>query len=399
LPDAFSGIWRLHQASRRLSFVEQDDRICGRSSRRHAVADAAMSEPTPMQAPIWAAPDPNASTWAELLSISPTLIHTSFSIGFPLGAASTLGPLLRDRAAHFLVMLAWSREDPGSSQQLARIAAAYLVDHPRHQVTFLCNTPREQQLLRANGCAALTINHNCLVDDTVFGPMPDVTPIYDAVYNARLSPDKRPELAREIDKLALIYFYNAFEGSPAEFHAVHARLRALMPNACFVNELTPDGCQWLLGPAINKVYAQSRVGLCLSPIEGAMRASIEYLFAGLSIVSTPSLGGRDYFFDDEFCVIAEPDPRSIRDAVDALIARNIPHDYVRSRTLARVELDRRRYIDLVQELIDRGGGTFQFEDRFWQCTRAASMMRWRSMKEFSATVTKLLQDPNSIGEI
>ena len=289
-------------------------------------------------------------------------------------------------------MLAWSLENPRSSKRLAEIAAAYLADHPRHHLTFLCNTPREQQLLRSNGCTALTINHNCLLDDTVFRPMPDVTPIYDAVCNARLSPDKRPELAREIDKLALIYFYNAFEGSPAEFHATHARLRALMPNASFINRLTPDGCEWLLGPAINEIYAQSRVGLCLSPIEGAMRASIEYLFAGLSIVSTPSLGGRDYYFDDEFCIIAEPDPRSIREAVDALIARNIPRDHVRSRTLARVERDRRRYIDLVQGLIDRAGGTFQFEDRFWQCTRAQTIIRWRSMKEFAETVTAAMRD-------
>ncbi|THD64008.1 MAG: glycosyltransferase family 1 protein [Bradyrhizobium sp.] len=345
-----------------------------------------------MQAAIWAAPDPSASTWAELLSVSPTIIHTSFSTGFPLGAASALGPLFRDRAVHFLVMMSWSLEQPRSSEGLAQKAAAYLIDHPLHTVTFLCNTPREAQLLRANGCTAATINKNCLTDDTVFRPMPNATPVYDAVYNARMSPEKRPELAREVDRLALVYFYNALDGSPAEFHAIHARLRALMPRAHFVNQLTSDGCEWLLGPAINKVYAQSRVGLCLSPIEGAMRASIEYLFAGLSIVSTPSLGGRDYFFDDEFCIIAEPDPRSIREAVDALIARNIPRDYVRSRTLARVELDRRRYIDLVQDLIDRAGGTFQFEGRFWQCTRAQTITRWRSMKEFAETVATAVRD-------
>ena len=357
-----------------------------------------MNGSTLAQAPVWAAPDPDAGTWAEVLSISPTIIQTSFSTGFPLGAASVVGPLLRDRAAHFLVMLAWSIESPQSSGTLARDAAAYLVDHPLHRLTVVCNTPREEQLLRAKGCAAVTINKNCLADDTVFRPIPDVTPVYDAVYNARLSPEKRTELAGKIDRLALIYFYNAHDGSPAEFHAIHASLRDLMPSAHFVNQLTPDGCEWLDRSRINEIYAQSRVGLCLSPIEGAMRASIEYLFAGLSVVSTPSLGGRDYFFDDEFCIIAEPDPRSIREAVEALIARNVPRDYVRSRTLARVELVRRRYIDLVQELIDSAGGIFQFEDRFWQCTRAAGVMRWRSMQEFSATVMKLSQDPDSIAD-
>ena len=352
-----------------------------------------------MQAPIWAAPDPNAGAWADLLSISPTIIQTSFSIGFPIGAASAVGPVLRDRAAHFLVMPNWSLEPPGYSENLARITAAYLADHPQHKITFLCSNPREEQLMCANGCAAVTVNHNCLVNDAVFEPVPEIAPIYDAIYNARLSPEKRPELGKEIDKLALIYFYNAFEGSPAEFHATHARLRALMPNAYFVNELTPDGCEWLNGTQINGIYAQSHVGLCLSPIEGAMRASIEYLFAGLPVVSTPSLGGRDYFFDDEFCIVVEPNPHSIRQAVDALIARNIPREYVRSKTLTRVELDRRRYIRLVQELIDKASGKLQFEDRFWQYLRAGTIRRWRSMKEFSVTMMKLSQDPSNIAEL
>ena len=38
-----------------------------------------------------------------------------------------------------------------------------------------------------------------------------------------------------------------------------------------------------------------------------MLASIEYLLAGLPVVSTPSLGGRDHYFDDEYCLIAPPD--------------------------------------------------------------------------------------------
>jgi glycosyltransferase involved in cell wall biosynthesis len=351
-----------------------------------------MNDVTAMQTPIWAAQDPDASAWAGLLSILPTIIHTSFSLGFPLGAASALGPVLRDRPVHFLVMPNWSIEPPGYSEHLARIAAAYLADHSQHKIIFLCSTPREEQLMRANGCAAVTVNHNCLVDDAVFRPLPDTVPIYDAIHNARLSPEKRPELCQEVGKLVLVYSYNAFEGSPAEFHATHARLRALLPKARFANQLTPAGCQWIAAPEINEIYAQSHVGLCLSPIEGAMRASIEYLLAGLSVVSTPSLGGRDYFFDDEFCIIAEPDPRSIREAVDALVARNVPREYVRSKTLARVELDRRRYIRLVQELIDRAGGTLRFEERFGQDLRAGNIRCWRSMKEFSETVTAAVRD-------
>jgi hypothetical protein len=80
----------------------------------------------------------------------------------------------------------------------------------------------------------------------------------------------------------------------------------------------------------------------------------------------------------------------VREAVGALVARNIPRDYVRARTLTRVDLQRRRYIDLVQELIDRADGKMRFEERFWQLTRGETIMRWRSMKEFSETVSRLV---------
>ncbi len=303
--------------------------------------------------PLWVPADPDAGAWAEILSISPTIIHSFPTQAFPLGAASAVGPALADRPVHFLLMPAWSLEVPGASAFLDRVARSYLADHPRHTLTFLNSTPRETEFMAAAGHRSITLNHNCLMDDAVFRPLPMVQPIYDAVYNARLSPQKRPELAARIRKLALIYFYNPDEGSPLDFHATHARYSALMPHAHFLNRLTPDGCEWIPSTDVAVVLARARVGLCLSPVEGAMRASIEYLFAGLSVVSTPSLGGRDY---------------------------------VRAKTLARVTADRDRYIRLVQDYIDRGGGTEDFTARFWNCTRGKTIMHWRSMSEFTATV-------------
>ena len=57
------------------------------------------------------------------------------------------------------------------------------------------------------------------------------------------------------------------------------------------------------------VAVSSRVG------EGSNHFSMEYMLAGLPIVSTPSTGGREVFFDHEFCTICEPHPNSVRDAV------------------------------------------------------------------------------------
>jgi glycosyltransferase involved in cell wall biosynthesis len=344
---------------------------------------------------LWHPVDPAGDTWAELLSCDPLIIHTWFSMEFPLGAASALSPLLRQRKAHFLIGLCWTAEPPGHHEAHVKSMKSYLTDHPLHRLTFLGNTDRETQLMADAGFEALTVSHNCLMDDAVFRPLPGVFPIYDAVYNARLSPWKRMELAAEIERHAIITYYNSHEHTVPQFHAEYARLGALMPQATFVNKLTSWGCEILSSAGVNAVLAQSCVGLCLSAEEGAMRASIEYLFAGLPVVSTPSIGGRDVYFDDEYCIIADPDPGSIRDAVKALVARAVPRERVRARTLARVEADRARYIAFVQSLIDEAGGRENFAGRFWELTHGHTIMHWRSMREFTQTVLNALPPARS----
>ncbi len=155
----------------------------------------------------WQPVDPagDAYTWAAILSSDPLVIHTKPSMEFPLGSASALGSLLRQRKAHFLVTPSWTAEPPNHESLLA-VMRSYAADHPLHRLTFLGNTDRETRAVADAGFEALTLNQNCFVNDAVFRPLPDILPIYDAVYNARLSPFKRSELASETERLALIFF-------------------------------------------------------------------------------------------------------------------------------------------------------------------------------------------------
>ncbi len=208
----------------------------------------------------WEPTDKAGSTWSNLLCADPLIIHASPSIGFPLGSAGVIGPLARDRKAYFLVTSAWTIEPPGHAQTLIDIARSYLRDHPPQRLIFLGNTERERQLMAEAGFEVITLNKNCLVDDVQFHPIPGVEPIYDAVYNARLAPEKRLELAVEIERVAFIYFYNSFEYTVPQFHAEHARMQAMILRARFINELTPEGCQWLPPNRINEV--PNRVSVC-----------------------------------------------------------------------------------------------------------------------------------------
>lgn len=328
------------------------------------------------------------STWATIFSLDPVIIGTWPSLGFPLGIASVLGSWLPDMPIEFLVMPAWAWEKPEIADPILTHAAAHRRLHPRHRFHFLCNTPAQERAFARAGWPVMTMNSNMFRDERTFSPLPDTQADFDAVYNARLTPEKRIELAAGIERLCLIYFY-APEETVQQFHAEHARLSALLPNATFLNRLTDTGCEFLRPETINLALNRSRVGLCLSAAEGQMRASMEYMMAGLPIVSTPSIGGRDYFFDPDYCAIVQPDPRAIAEAVAGLIARNIPRDYIRRKTLARVERERERFTAFVQSRIDRARGRTDFAERFAALRQDRQIKPWlKDVRAFAEGLDK-----------
>src|SRR5260370_9015778 len=91
----------------------------------------------PELATSWRPIGPEDGSWAELLSVSPTIIHTFPLPELPLGAASVLGPMLRSRRVHFLFMSVWTVEEPGQRARLAHAAFAFLSANPRHRSLFL----------------------------------------------------------------------------------------------------------------------------------------------------------------------------------------------------------------------------------------------------------------------
>ncbi|MFA5958051.1 hypothetical protein [Hyphomicrobium sp.] len=211
-------------------------------------------------------------------------------------------------------------------------------------------------MLESVGQPALFLNHKFTVSEQIFRPLPDVAIEFDAIYNARFVPEKRHELAADIEKVAYLAYSEPQEARQKDFRALWPKTKALCPGHVLLNDLA-DGLPVKQSQEdVNIALARAATGLILSEVEGASYAAMEYLLAGLPVVSTPSIGGRDVFFDPEYVIICEPDPRSVRDAVAALKERDIPRQYIREKTLQKIEPERLRFLALIDELSEELGG-------------------------------------------
>lgn len=247
-----------------------------------------------------------------------------------------------------LVSLPWSRETAEGCRLLAASIARRQREAPLHRFMVLANTEVEVEMLRQLGVAATLVSHNVMLDERPFLADTDAAPEFDAVYNAGFHPAKRHPLAAQIPALALIYA--PWHDLP-QFADYAAEARRSLPHAAHLN-LDADGAYRIIPR--DELCAQlqrARVGLCLSPVEGAMRASLEYLFAGLPVVSTFSIGGRDQFFDDDFCAVVPPDPALVASAVRELAARELPRTHVRMRTMHKLAPHRERLMQVVMQLL------------------------------------------------
>ncbi len=327
----------------------------------------------------------------HIFSRDPLILYTPVGGRRPLSAVAALGRRLASRRATFLLMPNWTLERPAAVEQIGRDLDWFAKVCPRHELIFLCNTEEERRLISAVGGTAIFSNHNLMIPEDIFRPLPDVPVEYDAVYNGRISHTKRHYLAFEIDRLVHVTS-SIGELPPVCDRAFIRRLQAQSPRHHVANPLVDGQLGRLSAEAVNRVYNQAAVGLCLSAIEGAMYSSMEYLLAGLPIVSTPSIGGRDVYFDPDYCIICEPEPTAVRRAVETLRDRAIPREEIRGRTLERVRAER---LDLMAYLsaLKRRLGSNDPPFSQWPFSGTTGLMRWAPVREQAREIAELGRRP------
>jgi glycosyltransferase involved in cell wall biosynthesis len=262
--------------------------------------------------------------------------------------------ILFDQLKNRRVFVLYAHYSPAAAREaveFAKLDAEHRRRYPLFTFIHLCNYIEQLERLKGLGLNVCFCNHNAFVDEKLFRPLSNVEKTFDAVYDARLMPFKRHHLAADLESLALIYYSVPTVDEISYMEDV----KNSFAHAKFFNHSDSGEYKSLSSVEINHALNRCRVGLCLSAQEGAMFASIQYLLAGLPVVTTASIGGRDEFFDDENSITVEPDPVSVKRGVRIMIERNVDRDLIRRRTLERMDAHRQRFISLVQDIYDSEG--------------------------------------------
>lgn len=335
---------------------------------------------------------PTTLTAAAVLSSDPPIFYVR-PRPMPFGLAGFLARNSQGTPMTCIVRTMWTFETGTMLIEVAPIYRGFRALYPNIRLVMAANTPREVELLREHGMEAILANHNMFVEEGIFKPLPDVTPEHDAVYNANFSTFKRRELTAEIPScIHLGYFSDV--AMRKEQLPLYEAARKQLPHHTFMNPVDGETVVRLQPKEVNALLASAHVGLCLSAEEGAMIASMEYLMAGLPVVSTPSLGGRERYFDPDVTMIVEPNPRAVREAVEALKARNIPRDVVREKTLKLVSRDRAAFNDFIDTLRE-GHPPFRSPKARFRFTFTPNLYIFKTVSQFC---TELGFPQSMIGE-
>lgn len=245
---------------------------------------------------------------------------------------------------------------------------------PNDRLVYLINDPDLATGLMRTDVESVFLPSYVFVDESIFTPRDSRSQLaHRAVYNARMTPWKRHELASRVDRMLFVGGVHNHDDSIEYFD----RLRIANPKATFTHQRRGE----FIDPSrVAEHLRSAQVGLCLSAVEGAMFACCEYLLTGLPVVTTPALGGRMWWIDNEVGRVVAADAESVHNAVEELIERDIDPNFIRTKTLDRIGCFRDVLFTLGQDYLDSSGVDIDFRSQF-ESKVSPWFFRWRSQDQ------------------
>lgn len=217
---------------------------------------------------------------------------------------------------------------------------------PQTKFIFLTNSPNEEKNLKQIHVSAEFCHQNAFLDEKRY-PIYKSKKKFDAIYLARITPFKRHELARDVRSLKLIGDHKSEE------EEYFQKVMKLLQHAEWQRKIA--------GTKVSRAFAQAYCGLCLSGEEGAMFVSTEYLLSGITIVTTPNLGGRNHLIPQQFMKVVSPNPKAVAEAVKVVKETDYPAEDIRKETLMLMQPHREKFLELVNEIRKKNN----VEDLLW----------------------------------
>jgi glycosyltransferase involved in cell wall biosynthesis len=317
----------------------------------------------------------------KILSKNPLVIISSIRHPFLLGIASKFPASFSQKKSLHLLSPAWSVLKQVDALKKEMILAKTTIPNARFIV--LANEEAELIELQAHGIFSIPANASMFVNEQDFKPKPNTPITFSAIYNAALQPYKNHYLCKGVNNLALIYYVWA---NDERTEAYGREMRELLGGAAFLND-TQGQYRRLSYSEIAFANSQSAVGLCLSSVEGTMRAAVEYLLCGTPVVSIPSFGGRQRYFNSENSIIVPPDPDSVAVAVRQLQSRQLSREAIRSGILSILNFERSNFLRLINHVFLKQWG---LQNRFESFEEFRDTWTYRSWEQWD----KYLQDIN-----
>lgn len=234
----------------------------------------------------------------------------------------------------FFVYCGWYHS-PNFAKEANTIFSVLNLD--KSQFFFMYNSPVEMQNFAAYGFQGDVINHNAWIDENLVMRPQNLEKIYDAIYVGRRTAFKRHLLASKVSRLALVAGIN------------HGNAIADIPAHDYLND-KPLSSEEVCNK-INQAYC----GLILSEEEGACFASSEYLLCGIPVVSTPSKGGRDVWYNEYNSIVCEPTPDTVAFAVEEFVRNPRDPNRIRQQHIEQTQKYREKFINMLADVFDRFG--------------------------------------------
>jgi glycosyltransferase involved in cell wall biosynthesis len=247
------------------------------------------------------------------------------------------------RPFHVVVFPYW--HVPAQAADLHNFATMATKLYPQSSITILCPTENDKKLLTNLGLDALHIHQNAFIDDRLFSPEPKLEKKFSAIYVANFESWKRHELVWGVPRIAVVTYNHSGSSSAPVLNGYR--------DLAFCNLTADLHGTWVGPPRLRKLICRANCGLILSAVEGANFASAEYMYCGIPVVSTPSQGGREEFFDPNFVTIVDPKPIAVEQAVEHW--QHTPYDpqEIRCSILQKAHKHRYRLIEWLCRISNR----------------------------------------------